>query len=341
MVPLLFFLIAGVIFVRDGKISGAPKSQLAAKNIASAESSIPMPFAEMTVPHLRGRTFVSTLGEMQHLVQAANYSSYLSYYESDGYRINGLLTVPAGEMPEGGWPAIIFVHGYIPPAEYQTLERYGEYIDYLASNGYVVFKIDLRGHGESEGEPGGGYFGSDYIVDTLNARAALASSDFVNAEKIGLWGHSMAGNVLLRSVAARPEIPAAVIWGGAVFTYTDREKYGIQDASFSPSHLNAQRLNRRGELYEKYGSPTTESVFWRQVIPTNYLSDLKGAIALHHAIDDDVVSVGYSRDLAVLLGNASVPHEFHEYQNGGHNISGDSFALAMQRTVAFFDTHLK
>ena len=46
-------------------------------------------------------------------------------------------------------------------------------MDYLAQNGFVVFKIDLRGHGDSEGEPGGGYFGADYVTDTLNAHSAL------------------------------------------------------------------------------------------------------------------------------------------------------------------------
>src|SRR5690606_8606887 len=104
----------------------------------------------------------------------------------------------------------------------------------LARNGFVVFKIDLRGHAESEGEAGGGYYGSDYVVDTLNARAALASSDFVNPKKIGHWGHSMAGNVTSRALAAMPEIPAVTIWGGAVYTYSDMQKYGIDDNSYRP-----------------------------------------------------------------------------------------------------------
>ena len=305
-------------------------------------SPTPMPFFEMTVPHLRQRDYQSSLGEMELLSQSSSYESYLTSYDSDGYRVNGLLTRPAGDEPEGGWPAIVFVHGYIPPSVYQTTGQYADYVDFLARNGFVVFKIDLRGHGDSEGEAGGGYFGSDYIVDVLNARAALGASDFVNGDKIGLWGHSMAGNVLMRSWAAEPEVPAVVIWAGAVYTYEDRDKYGIDDNSYRPPGDNStQRQNRRRELFEKHGSPSAQSVFWRQVIPTNYTSDLKGALQIHHAVDDSVVNIGYSRDLMEVLKKTSVPHELFEYSSGGHNISDASFVTAMQRTVDFYKEQLK
>jgi uncharacterized protein len=309
-----------------------------AQNILS--SPTPMPFEELTVPYLRNKEYKSTLGEREVFSQNADYISYVTSYTSDGLRINGLLTVPPGDMPEGGWPAIIFIHGYIPPREYVTTEKYVDYIDYLARNGFVVFKIDLRGHGNSEGEPGGGYYGSDYIIDTLNARAALQTADFVNPNKIGLWGHSMAGNVILRSMAVKPEIPASVIWAGAVYSYVDQRKYGIQDSSFNPSQFDPNRLSRRRMLFEKYGSPSAESPFWSKVAATNYIGDMKGAIQIHHAIDDDVVNIGYSRDLQALLENTNVPHELHEYPDGGHNIIGSSFVTAMDRTVAFFNTYL-
>ena len=57
---------------------------------------------------------------------------------------NGLLTVPLGDVPAGGFPAIVFVHGYIPPEIYRTTERYVDYVDALARSGFVVFKIDRQ-----------------------------------------------------------------------------------------------------------------------------------------------------------------------------------------------------
>jgi dipeptidyl aminopeptidase/acylaminoacyl peptidase len=101
------------------------------------------------------------------------------------------------------------------------------------------------------------------------------------------------------------------------------------------------RQNRRRDLFEKVGSPSAQSSFWRQVAPVYYLDDLKGAVGLFHAINDDVVNIGYSRDLVTELEKASVSHEFHEYTSGGHNIDGASFVSAMQDTVEFYDRYLK
>lgn len=304
-------------------------------------SPTPFPFQEMTIPALRAREYSSRLNDREQISSSTNYTSYLTSYNSDGNKINGLLAIPSGEEPAGGWPGIVFVHGYIPPSIYTTTGNYTDYVDYLARNGYVVFKIDLRGHGDSEGEAGGGYYGSDYIADTLNARSALQNSGFVNPEKIGLWGHSMAGNVVTRSLAARPEIPAVAVWGGAVYTYSDMQKYGIDDNSYRPPVDATRNQGRRQRLAEKYGQFDPSDPFWKQVPFTNYLDGIKGAISLNHAVDDTVVNIGYSRDLDTILDKTSIPHELNEYPNGGHNISGSSFVSAMQNTVAFYDKYLK
>jgi predicted esterase len=77
------------------------------------------------------------------------------------------------------------------------------------------------------------------------------------------------------------------------------------------------------------------------VAATNYLNDLKGAIQLDQATDDQTVSIEYSRNLNMLLNATSVVHEFNEFPSGGHNISGVNFTEAMNKTVGFFDTYLK
>ncbi len=107
-----------------------------------------LPFEELTIPYLAKRAYDSDLGEKKLYQSKPTYNSYITSYISDGLKINGLLTIPKGEVPAGGWSAVVFVHGYIPPTTYKTTEKYIEYVDYLARNGLVVFKIDLRGHGE-------------------------------------------------------------------------------------------------------------------------------------------------------------------------------------------------
>jgi len=307
------------------------------------------PFQEMTVPYLRQRAYVSELSNLERASENQGYTSFVTSYNSDGLKIYGLLTIPKGSFPgglaspksdEGGWPAIVFVHGYIPPENYQTKVNYASYVDYLAKNGFVVLKIDLRGHGDSEGEPAGAYYSGDYVIDTLNAYAALRSVDFVNSEKIGLWGHSMAGNIVLRSMAAEPEMPAAVIWAGAGYTYTDLAEYMIEDTSYRPPPADSERARKRQELRATYGNFDPNHRFWKQVPATNYLADVKGAIQIHHAVNDNVVSINYSRNLTTLLNQTAIIHELKEYPAGGHNLSGSTFSQAMENTVIFFKKHL-
>lgn len=341
VILMVLVLVAGYFLL--SKSTAKPLAESTSQtvgNIIPKPSQTPFPFEEMTIPYLRNRKYESKLGEMEKISESGSYTSYLTSYTSDGLKINGLLTKPDGQTPDGGWPAIVFMHGYIPPNQYQTLSRYVDHVNFLAREGFVVFKIDLRGHGDSEGEPGGGYYSSDYIIDVLNAYSSLQNSDFVNPNKIGLWGHSMAGNVLLRAMAAKPDIPAVVIWAGAGYTYLDLAEYGIQDASYQPQPSDSERQRRRQRLRDLYGDPKDGNPFWKQVAPTNYLEDLKGAIQLDHAVNDDVVSIEYSRNLNNILNQTKVPHELNEFPDGGHNITGSSFNGAMQKTVAFFKKYL-
>lgn len=312
-------------------------------------SPTPFPFEEMTIPYLRSRTYQSSLADLNQVTETPTYIGYLTSYDSDGLKVNGYLTIPKGDpstgsgqgTPQNGWPAIIFVHGYIAPSTYQTLENYSAYVDYLAKSGFVVFKIDLRGNGQSEGEPGGAYYSSDYIIDTLNARVALQKSDFVNPKAVGLWGHSMAGNVVSRALAADPTIPAVDIWAGAAYTYSDFSEFGIMDNSYQPPPTQTPSRRKRNEMFEKYGQFNPNNSFWKLVPMTNYLEDIKGAIQINHATDDPVVSIEYSRNLNSLLDKTSIPHKLNEYSSGGHNLTGVSFNEAMQNTVEFFKKYLK
>ncbi|MBI3984536.1 MAG: alpha/beta fold hydrolase [Candidatus Levybacteria bacterium] len=340
---LVVVLFLGVfIYVKQ---NSAVRYEEITQNLPQNSGILPTPtpflFEEMTVPFLRRKTYESNLSALEKVSENSSYTSYLTSYKSDGLNINGLITIPKGNTPIGGFPAIVFVHGYIPPKSYQTLVNYSSYVDYLAKNGFVVFKIDLRGHAKSEGDPGGSYYSSDYIVDVLSAYSALQASDFVDPKAIGLWGHSMAGNVVARSLAAKPDIPAVVIWAGAVYTYKDFQDYGISDNSYQSPPQDTQRQRRRKLLFDTYGQFSQDSEFWKQIPMTNYLTDIKGAISLNHAVNDNVVDIRYSRGLSEILDKTNIVHELNEYPSGGHNLLGNTFVLAMDNTVEFFRENLK
>lgn len=333
-------IVAFFVFVyRDGSVPISEIKQQIVKQIATPKPErVKDPFDSMTIPYLREREYQSQIGEITIYREYPTYTAYLTSYESDGNTINGLLTIPKSQGPH---PAIVFVHGYIAPSAYRTTEKYVEYIDYLARNGLVVFKIDLRGHGSSEGVATGSYYSGDYVVDTLNAYVALQNLESVDPERVGLWGHSMAGNVVFRSLVAKQDIPAVVVWAGAGFTYSDLREYRLMDASYRPPSTNTEVSERRARLRELHGEFDNSDPFWQQVTPMNYLTGVSGAMQLNHSIDDNVVSVEYSRNLAKELERTSIVFELKEYGSGGHNITGSAFGQAMRNTVDFYQTHLK
>lgn len=297
---------------------------------------------ELTIAALLQRDIQGSLITIeQPLENGANYARYIASYYSEGNKIYGLLTVPFGEPPPEGFKAIVFNHGYIPPEIYVTTERYVAYVDALARAGFVVFKIDLRGFGNSEGEPQGSYFSPAYTIDAISALKSLQTLDYVDPEGIGMWGHSMAGNLVLRAMLIEPSIKAGVIWAGAVFSYDDFTRYSITDSSYNPSSAATSTGRRIGQqIRETYGPPDTTQPYWQAVSLTAHLDLLQAPVQLHHAVNDDVVNIGYSRDLAAALNTAGKPYEFWDYDGGGHNINSPYFEQAIQRTIAFFQANL-
>lgn len=266
----------------------------------------------------------------------SNYSRYYVSYLSDGLKIYALMTIPNGEMPVAGWPAIIFNHGYIPPDIYRTTEKYIAYVDQIASSGYIVFKSDYRGHDRSEGAAGGAYSQDNYTVDVLNAVASVKRLPEADPDRIGMWGHSMGGFITLRAMVIARDIKVGVIWGGVVAPYPDlftRWNPGGRYIAPGPGSFVYA-------LEQEYGSVETNPEFWNSISANAYLRDLNGPIQLHHATTDEEVPLAFSEMLYTEMQEANQVVEFYTYEGDNHNIS-NNFTTAMGRTIEFFDRYLK
>jgi dipeptidyl aminopeptidase/acylaminoacyl peptidase len=274
--------------------------------------------------------------------RGVNYSRYYASYQSEGLKIYALLTVPDGDPPTTGWPAIVFNHGYIPPAEYRTTERYIAYVDQLARHGYIVFRIDYRGHDRSEGVASSAYGNPGYTVDVLNAISALKRYPQADSERIGMWGHSMGGFLTLRAMVISPDVKAGVIWAGVVASYPDMLSRWRRGSSSEPTSTPSTGYARswRASWVDLYGLPEDNPDFWEGVSANSYLSDISGPLQLHHGDADEEVPLIFSETLYDQLIAAGKTVEFYTYKGDNHNIS-DSFSQAMTRTIQFFDKYLK
>lgn len=299
----------------------------------------PQPLNPLTITSMRQQQYPgSDIAIEQTLAPGSNYSRYIVSYISDGLKIHALMTVPRGTKPKAGFPVIVFNHGYLPPTLYRTTERYVAYVDAIAQSGYIVFKSDYRGHGSSEGVAAGGYGSPDYTVDVLNALASLKKYKDADPNRIGMWGHSMGGQITLRSLVITKDIRAAVIWAGVVAPYAElmnswhRQNGG---GGFQP-HQGGWRQS----LTDEYGAPDENPAFWNSISPNEHVADISAPIQLHHSTTDPEVPYHFSEILSQELKSANKSVEFFSYLKDDHNLS-KSLTLAMQRTVAFFDKYVK
>jgi dipeptidyl aminopeptidase/acylaminoacyl peptidase len=303
---------------------------------ATADTQVPAPsptpLSPLAIEAMRARDYPgSDIIIEQTLEPGSNYQRYIVSYQSDGLKIYALMTVPNGDKPATGWPVIVFNHGYIQPSQYRTTERYVAYQDALARAGYITFKSDYRGNGDSEGTPSG-HFAPGYTIDVLNAVGSLKKYPDADPNRIGMWGHSMGGEITLRAMVVSGDIKAGVIWAGTVAPPADQ--LGMWGGG---SHAAGGPL---GQLTQQYGTPEENPAFWASLSATSYLSYLSGPIQLHHGEADEEVPLSWSQALYDGIIQAGKAAEFYTYPGSDHNIS-QGFDAAMQRTIEFFDAYVK
>lgn len=303
---------------QDSEAQGPPDSALNGALLRQSVDAQPISLAALRAREYPG----SALTVERTLAAGAGYTRQVVSYRSDGLTIYALLTVPSGTPPPGGWPGIVFNHGYIPPAEYRTTERYVAYQDAFARAGFVTLKSDYRGHGDSEGQARGGYNDPGYTVDVLNAAATLKKDPRVNARRLGLWGHSMGGQLSLRAMLVDPDLKAASLWAGVVASYD------VLATDWNPPGGAQTPLDDLSRRYLRLLSPNAS------------LRDLRGRpLQLHHGTADKDVPYSFQVALAGDLRAAGQPFTAFKYEGDDHNLSRN-LGLALRRSVQFFKDHL-
>lgn len=136
-------------------------------------------------------------------------------FESDGIQLFGTLHSPAGA---DNAPAVVVTHG-AGPGEQQT-PLYQQVTEFFPAIGYSVFVYDRRGAGKSSGERAGASY-QDLARDAVAAMRAIAEDPAVDPDRIGFWGLSQGGWIVLE--AAVVSEPAFVISLSAPLTTPGRQ----------------------------------------------------------------------------------------------------------------------
>lgn len=143
----------------------------------------------------------------------------------------GTLTLPPGDGP---FPAVVLITGSGAQDRDETLmghRPFAVWADYLTRAGIAVLRLDDRGVGGSTGGPVDSHTSETFAGDALAAVASLRAEPKIDAQRIGLLGHSEGGVVAPLAASRSQDVAFVVLLAGT--GVTGEEIVGLQIAKLA------------------------------------------------------------------------------------------------------------
>jgi dipeptidyl-peptidase-4 len=242
---------------------------------------------------------------------------------ADGQDMYYSMLKPLGFDPNKHYPVFVYVYGG-PGAQEVTRQWGGRdlFLQYMAQQGYVVFKLDNRGSARRERRFTDVIYqnlGKHEVEDQLVGIDWLAKQSFVDPKRIGVFGWSYGGFMTLRLLEAASD---RIALGAAVAPVTD---WGLYDTHYTERFLSRPKDNADG--YAQSGVFT-------------HLDGLKSPLLLAHGMADDNVLFVNSTRLMSELEDRGVLFNLMTYPGAKHGLSKKSSQIHVFRTIAaFFNSH--
>lgn len=277
------------------------------------------PLQKYSFPELKKRVFLgSEIRLDQVLAEEEDYISRLFFYEVEGYKMSGLINLPAGQaglptgtVPVGGFPVVIMIRGFVEPEIYQTgigTQRVGEF---LAQNGFITLAPDFLGFGSSDMPPNNSleerFMRPGQVLELIASAKKLEN---VNQDQVFIWAHSNGGQIALSVLELSGAHIPTVLWAPvskpfpySILYYTDE----FED------HGRALRKVVAG--FEALYDADEYSIH-------NYYDWIQAPIQIHQGTADDAVPVEWSQELLTVLRDKGKEIDLVIHSGADHNLLG-------------------
>jgi len=226
---------------------------------------------------------------------------------SDSVEMDGWLVKPKDFDPGRKYPVVFFV--YTEPGGTTVTDVYGVsdndlYSGDMSEDGYIYVSVDNRGTPAPRGRAWRKsiykQIGQINIRDQAMAAKEILKWDFVDPERVAVWGWSGGGSATL----------------GLLFQYPDIYKTGIAIAPV------ANLLTYDNVYQERYlGLPQEDMEPYTKGSPVTYAKNLKGNLLYIHGTGDDNVHYQNGEMLVNELIKHNRQFQFMPYPNRTHGIS--------------------
>jgi len=243
--------------------------------------------------------------ELKESLKSVNFSSkeFFNFKTDDGVNLNGWIVKPVNFDSTKQYPVLMVQ--YSGPNSQQVLDRFGiGWEQILAANGYAVACVDPRGTG-ARGEDFRKMtyleLGKYETIDQIATAKYLGSLNYIDADRIGIWGWSYGGFMALNCMTQGADYFKA---GIAVAPVTNWRYY---DNIYTERFMRTPQENPEG--YDKNS-------------PINHVEKLKGKLLIVHGTADDNVHLQNTLEISEAFVQANKQFEMFYYTNRNHSIYG-------------------
>lgn len=290
-----------------------------------------------------------TIGKV--LARTDAYNKFAITYRVDGIVVTGVMNVPRGPIPAGGFPTLILNHGLIRPEIYFSGRGSKREQDFFARHGYVTIHPDYRGYSSITSLAADGFsaetetaaitwpwYGRDpafpehhdfyegYSKDVLALIDALKKQKpaIIDVGRIGMWGHSMGGGIAARVMVRTHDVRAFVLFAPISADAEDNfYEFTADEAAW---------------LHATYGNAGDAA--YRAISPITYFGDVSAPVQLHHGLTDTDVPPAFSQKMFTALIQNNKKAELFTYPGEKHEFI-KAWSLAAGRALQFFDKYVK
>ncbi len=286
---------------------GVVKSASAAVQLAIFDKDTKMPLApiapfgrqyrQVSLPRRPTAPDIGADAVIGTLPSASEFGPYLAYR----------LTKPSPWQPQRRYPVVVHVYGG-PGAQRVRQETPPLVVRLFAQAGFGVFELDNRGSANRDKrfeDAIHGRLGHAEVADQLAGVAFLRRQDWVDPARIGIFGHSYGGYMVLMCLAQSHAFAA----GAAVAPVTD---WTLYDTHYAERYLGLPADNPQG-----YAASA--------VAPR--VADIDAPLLLMHGMADDNVLFAHSLTLMDALQAAGKPFELMTYPGAKHALQERSVAV--------------
>lgn len=223
---------------------------------------------------------------------------------ADGQTLHYSIIKPAGFDATKRYPVFLFTYG--GPHSQRVTRAWGNYFDqYMAQQGFVVFRLDNRGSGRRERQFTDVLYnnlGKHEVEDQVAGIDWLAKQSFVDPKRVGVFGWSYGGFMTLRLLSAASD---KIAMGVSVAPVTD---WALYDTHYTERYVG--------------GTPKGDPEAYKRSGVFAHLDGMTSNLLLIHGMADDNVLFSNTTLLIDELVKRNVQFDLMTYPGAKHGMSG-------------------